>query len=184
MASCDEIRQKIQDMQDDTINSAVFWAAYKIGKEQSFIHIPTEVSMQELNEVNRSHVLHSDKTCADIINPAATEMKRKMVDDIIANRLELWVLIDKSTTISDKPVLVVCLQAAIADTEQDLVYSFWMRPQEMMWQRHCWHVFTNMAVMTTFWVSVLWPLHVIECQYCSTLGIATQLCVRFPDLFV
>lgn len=49
-------------------------------------------------------------------------MKKKVADDIINNRQKLCVLIDESTTISGKSVLVVCLRSAIANAEPDTIF--------------------------------------------------------------
>ncbi|KAJ8287604.1 hypothetical protein COCON_G00002630 [Conger conger] len=128
MATRDEIHKRIQEMhraEHDT-TWKVFRTAYKIGKHGSpFTDMPIDVSLQELNGVNMGRVLHSNKTCADIIDHIATEMKKRMVDDIITNRRKLCLLIDESTTISGKTVLVVCLRVAFADAEPDTVVFGW-----------------------------------------------------------
>ena len=48
--------------------------------------MPTDVTLQELNRVNMGRVLHTYKTCGDIIDHIATDMKKKIADDIIKNR--------------------------------------------------------------------------------------------------
>ena len=84
-----DIHQKIQDMhkaKHDT-SCLVFRTAYKIGKHgRPFTDMPTDVTLQELNRVNMGRVLHTYKTCGDIIDHIATYMKKKIADEIIKNR--------------------------------------------------------------------------------------------------
>lgn len=125
MASRNELSRQVQSMHraERETTSRVFRTAYKIGKHgRPFKDMRIDVMLQELNGVNMGRVLHSDKTCADIIDHIATEMRKKMVDGIIVNRKKVCLLIDESTTISGKTVLVVCLRTAIADAEPDTFF--------------------------------------------------------------
>ena len=52
------------------------------------------------------------QTCTDIIDHIAAEMKMRMAEYIMENKLCL--LIEESTTISGKSGLVLCLRSAVA----------------------------------------------------------------------
>lgn len=76
-------------------------------------------------------------------------------------------LIDESTTISGKSVLVVCLRSAIANAEPDTIFFDLLEldgttandiTEKLL---ACLH---KMALMTTSWMSVLCHLDVMEHQ--------------------
>nr|XP_015816363.2 E3 SUMO-protein ligase KIAA1586 [Nothobranchius furzeri] len=116
-AADNTMKKHIEDMQKADYNSTcnVFRTAYKTGKHvRPFTDMPVDVQLQVLNGVNMGRVLHSNNTCAHILDHIAAAMKEKIVNEIVMNRRKLCVLIDESTTISGKFVLVVCLRAAIA----------------------------------------------------------------------
>lgn len=96
-----------------------------------------DVSVQELNGMVE---FYTQTKRGDNIDHIATKMKKRVV------------LIDESTTISGKSVFVVCLRAAIADTEPDTIFFELLESDgtTAISQRHCCHVFTNMALMTIF----------------------------------
>lgn len=92
----------------------VFRSAYKIAKkERPYSDLPADIELQQLNGIDVGRVLHSDHLCADIISHVATEMRRKLIADIISNGRKLAILIDESTSVSCKTVLTVCMRAAV-----------------------------------------------------------------------
>jgi len=60
-------------------------------------------------------VLQSDKSCANIINYISLEMKKIICQDIIEYNRKICIIVDESTTFSQKSMLVICLRTAIAD---------------------------------------------------------------------
>ncbi|KAJ4944924.1 hypothetical protein JOQ06_013463 [Pogonophryne albipinna] len=84
--------------------------------------MPIDLNVQKLNGLNVGRVLHSNKTCGEIIDHIAHELKKKMAKDITENQRKLCVLVDESTTISGKTVLVVCLRSALADAEPETFF--------------------------------------------------------------
>lgn len=84
MSSCNEIQKHIEDIHKvgHETSCRVFRTAYKIGKHgRPFTDMPIDVRLQELNGVNMGRVLHSNDTCAEIIDHISTEMKKKVADD-------------------------------------------------------------------------------------------------------
>jgi hypothetical protein len=82
-----------------------------------------EVDLQVLNGISLGKILHSDKTCAAIASHIATEMKKNICKDIISTKKKISVLIDESTTLSKRTVLIVVLRVFFEDIPGD-AYTF------------------------------------------------------------
>uniref|UniRef100_A0A671U0D7 HAT C-terminal dimerisation domain-containing protein n=1 Tax=Sparus aurata TaxID=8175 RepID=A0A671U0D7_SPAAU len=192
ISSRNEIQKHIQDMHRTEYDTTcrVFRTAYKIGKHgRPFTDMPVDVRLQELNGVNMGRVLHSNNTCADIIDHVSTEMKKKVADDIVKNRRKLCVLIDESTTISGKSVLVVCLRSAIANAEPDTTFFDLLEldgttandiTEKLL---ACLHKngFDDHFLDECF---VAFGCDGASVMLGRRVGVATQLCTRFPHLYV
>lgn len=81
-----------------------------------------DLSLQQLNGLSVGWVLHSRKTCEVITDHIADLMKEKMAKNITENNRKLHVLIDESTTISGKSVLVVCLHSTLVDANPETFF--------------------------------------------------------------
>lgn len=190
-ASRETIQHQVQSMHKSELDTTirVFRTAYKIGKHsRPFTDMPIDLNVQKLNGLNVGRVLHSNKTCGEIIDHIAHELKKKMAKDITENQRKLCVLVDESTTISGKTVLVVCLRSALADAE----------PETFFWElieldgttadditkalMECLGRDFNEDFLGQCFVS-------FACDGASVMlgkrtGVATQLCSKFPSLFV
>lgn len=92
----------------------IFRTAYFIAKNQRpYVDMPKLVDLQVLNGISMDRVLQSDKSCATIIDHIANEMRIKMCKYIIENNRKLCIIVDESTTLSKKTMLVICLRCAI-----------------------------------------------------------------------
>jgi hypothetical protein len=92
----------------------IFRTAYKGAKmNRPFTDLPVNVEVQELNGLDMGKVLQSKFSCTNIIDHIAQEMRKKIVQHLLDNKIKVNVLVDESTTISNKPVLVVCLRCAM-----------------------------------------------------------------------
>lgn len=111
---------------DDESTARVFWTAYKIGKRsRPLADLQADPSLQQLNGLSVGWVLHSRKTCEVITDHIADLMKEKMAKkkkNITENNRKLHVLIDESTTISGKSVLVVCLHSTLVDANPETFF--------------------------------------------------------------
>jgi len=95
----------------------IFRTAYSIAKNQRpYVDMPKLVDLQVLNGISMGRVLQSDKSRAAIIDHIANEMRIKMCKDIVENNRKLCVIVDESTTLSKKTMLVICLRCAIGDS--------------------------------------------------------------------
>uniref|UniRef100_A0A3P9BKF5 HAT C-terminal dimerisation domain-containing protein n=1 Tax=Maylandia zebra TaxID=106582 RepID=A0A3P9BKF5_9CICH len=168
----------------------VFRTAYKIGKHgRPFTDMPIDVQLQVLNGVKMGRVLHSNNSCANILDHIAAEMKKKVVNDIVMNERKLCVLIDESTTISGKSVLVVCLRSAISSENPDTIFFELIELQGTTAKD------ITEALLGCLHNNGFDPHYLQEhllafaCDGASVMlgrkaGVAAQLCSKFPYLFV
>lgn len=190
-ASRETFEKKVQAMHasDYESTSRVFRTAYKIAKHsRPLADLPVDLSLQQLNGVNVGRVLHSSKTCGVIIDHIADLMKDKMAKDITENNRKLCVLIDESTTISGKSVLVVCLRSALVDANPETF--FWelielsgttadaiTKALIECLERHFTEDFLEQCLVS------------FACDGASVMlgkkaGVASKLCSKFPGIFV
>uniref|UniRef100_H3AQT3 DUF4371 domain-containing protein n=1 Tax=Latimeria chalumnae TaxID=7897 RepID=H3AQT3_LATCH len=96
--------------------SRIFHTAYKIGKHYLLI----DVDVQEPNGLNLGLVLQSNKVCADITDHISAEMRRKVLLTIQEKRTKISVMLEESTALSKRAVLIVCLGATVGDSPDPL----------------------------------------------------------------
>uniref|UniRef100_A0A3Q1CEU5 HAT C-terminal dimerisation domain-containing protein n=1 Tax=Amphiprion ocellaris TaxID=80972 RepID=A0A3Q1CEU5_AMPOC len=166
------MQKHIEDMQkaDFTSTCNVFRTAYKIGKH--------DVS----NFCIRT-------TRANILDHISVEMKKKVVNDIVMNQRKLCVLIDESTTISGKSVLVIYLRSAICSEEPDTIF-FELIELESTTAKDITDALLDSLHKNGFDINYL-QNHFLAfaCDGASVMlgrkaGVATQLVSKFPSLFV
>ena len=86
----------------------IFCTAYFIAKNQRpYVDMPKLVDLQVLNGISMGKVLQTDKSCASIIDHIANEMRIKICNDIIENNRKLCIIVDESTTLSKKTMLII-----------------------------------------------------------------------------
>lgn len=191
-ATQNTMQKHIEDMRkaDYASTCNVFRTAYKIGKHgRPFTDMPIDVQLQVLNGVKMGRVLHSNNSCANILDHIAAEMKKKVVNDIVMNERKLCVLIDESTTISGKSVLVVCLRSAISSENPDTIFFELIELQGTTAKD------ITEALLGCLHNNGFDPHYLQEhllafaCDGASVMlgrkaGVAAQFCSKFPYLFV
>ncbi|XP_051997765.1 E3 SUMO-protein ligase KIAA1586-like [Xyrauchen texanus] len=191
-ATQNTMQKHIEDMRKADYASAcnVFRTTYKIGKHgRPFTDMPIDVQLQVLNGVKMGRVLHSNNSCANILDHIAAEMKKKVVNDIVMNERKLCVLIDESTTIGGKSVLVVCLRSAISSEKPDTIFFELIELQGTTAKD------ITEALLGCLHNNGFDPHYLQEhllafaCDGASVMlgrkaGVAAQLCSKFPYLFV
>jgi hypothetical protein len=81
--------------------------AYKVArKNQSFNNFEDEIIVQELKGVDVGRILHSANACIDI-NHTGNEMRNTLVTKMINSKNKISLIIDESTTLSQKSTLIV-----------------------------------------------------------------------------
>jgi len=103
----------------------IFRTAYFIAKNQRpFLDMPKLIDLQALNGVNMGRVLQTNKSCANIVDHISNEMRLKICKDIIENNRKLCIVVDESTTLSKKTMLVICLRCANGDSQDINIFFF------------------------------------------------------------
>jgi len=93
---------------------AIFRSVYYLAKQnRPFSDHQPLVELQQLNGVDMGNILHSRFTATNIVSHIASEMRDKIVANIVTNDSKIAVLIDESTTMSKKSVMTVHLKAVI-----------------------------------------------------------------------
>jgi hypothetical protein len=94
----------------------VFRVAYNIAKmNRPYTDLPDHVDCYKCNGVEMGHILHSDKSCAAIINSIASDMRAKLMKNVVDSDSKVSVLVDESTTLSGKSTLVVHVRSCIGN---------------------------------------------------------------------
>jgi hypothetical protein len=92
----------------------VFRIVYYLAKcNRPFSDHEQLVDLQQQNGVDLCVILHSRFTATTIISHITSEMNRRIIADLICSSSKLSVLIDESTTLSHKSVMVVYLKASV-----------------------------------------------------------------------
>ena len=95
-------------------SSNIFRTAYYLAKQnRPFTDHSSLVDLQRLNGVNVGRVLHSRTTCVDIIDHISDKMRKELTNSVVDSGVPFAVLIDESTTISNKTCLVVYLRCSV-----------------------------------------------------------------------
>jgi hypothetical protein len=98
------------------ITSKIFRTAYKVAKEnQSFHKFEAELDLQELNAIDMGRILHSANAYTNTVNHISTEMRKALVNEIIRSKTNISIIIDESTTLSEKSILIIYVQVCLAN---------------------------------------------------------------------
>lgn len=101
--------------------SGVFRTAYNIAKQgRPFTDLPLDIDLQTLNGADLGRLLHSDHSCADIIDHIAAQMRLRLVQQILLNESKISVLLDECRTYSNMTILIVSIRASFGDHEDPL----------------------------------------------------------------
>ncbi|KAJ1135126.1 hypothetical protein NDU88_001571 [Pleurodeles waltl] len=101
--------------------SEVFQTAYNIAKQgRPFTDLPLDIDLQTFNGPDLGSLLHSDHSCADIIDHIAAQMRLRLVQQILLNQSKICVLLDECCTYSSMTILIVCIRASFGDHEDPL----------------------------------------------------------------
>lgn len=103
----------------------IFRTAYLISKNQRpYTDMPKLVDLQVINGVDLGRILQTNVSCIQIIDHIAFEMRKKLAKCITENETKLCILVDESTTLSKKSMLVVCLRCAIGELGEINTFFF------------------------------------------------------------
>ena len=99
------------------MTAKIFRTAYKVAKEnQSFHNFESEIALQELNGIEMGRILHSTNACINVVNHISCEMRKKLAKEIVRSDNKISLIIDESTTLSQKSTLIVYIRVCLADS--------------------------------------------------------------------
>ncbi|UYV76696.1 K02A2.6-like, partial [Cordylochernes scorpioides] len=80
------------------------------------------ITLQTLNGIKLGSTLHSRYSATQIINHIACEMRKMLVAKILSTNSKITILIDESTTLSNKSTLVIFLKAYLGGESIDYIF--------------------------------------------------------------
>ncbi|XP_040069819.1 E3 SUMO-protein ligase KIAA1586-like [Ixodes scapularis] len=90
----------------------IFRIAYKQAKNcRPFSDFSDEIDVQTANGVDLGRILHTNVSCASIVDHIGNEMQKSMCRALIEDGAKFSVLIDESTTVSKHSTLIVYLRS-------------------------------------------------------------------------
>ena len=105
--------------------SRVFRTVYNLVKQtRPFTDLESNIDVQKLNGLNMGRILHSNVSCANIVKHIADEMRCKLIADIVEKQCPISVLIDKSTTLSQKTTLIIYVRTVFSENIRSPVTFF------------------------------------------------------------
>lgn len=106
----------------------VFRSVYSLMKNnRPFTDLPSLINLQAKNGLDMGIILHSETTAADISGLIGSEMRAKLCAEVISSGSKIALIMDESTTIASKSVLILYIRAAVRNT----VTSFFLDLVEM-----------------------------------------------------
>lgn len=116
-------KQKLEIMQTQVLKTSyidientkrIFRTAYTIAKNQRpYTDMPNLVDLQIINGLDMGRILQTNKACSNIIDHITFEMRKKLCLDLLHNKRKICIIVDESTTLSQKSMLVICLRSAV-----------------------------------------------------------------------
>lgn len=80
------------------------------------------INLQEINGMDLGNILHSRYSATNIINHIANTMRKQLVSKIVSLNSKLSVLIDESTSLSNKTTLIVYLKTYLGGNNPEYVF--------------------------------------------------------------
>ncbi|UYV63152.1 hypothetical protein LAZ67_2003299 [Cordylochernes scorpioides] len=104
-------------------NIKLFRTAYNIAKtNRPYSDYENHITLQTLNGIKLGSTLHSRYSATQIINHIACEMRKMLVAKILSTNSKITILIDESTTLSNKSTLVIFLKAYLGGESIDYIF--------------------------------------------------------------
>lgn len=84
--------------------------------------MPELIDLHQINGLYIGYVLQTNEACGNIIDHITLKMRKKLCSEIVVNKSKLCIIVDESTTISYKTMLVICLRVAIVSNEEVITF--------------------------------------------------------------
>lgn len=103
--------------------SKIFRTAYYLAKNnRPFTDHEDLVRLQQINGIDLGSILHSRFTAKNIINHIANEMRKQLISRIVNLQSKLSVLIDESTSLSNKTTLIIYLKTSLGGENPECIF--------------------------------------------------------------
>lgn len=116
---------KLSDFNTKTLEYILRTAYYIAKNQRPYSDKPKLIDLQIKNSLNMGRILQSDKSCGSIINHITYEMKKIICNGIKEHERKICIIVDESTTLSQKTMLIICLRTAIADNKIHFFFILW-----------------------------------------------------------
>ncbi|XP_015284596.1 PREDICTED: uncharacterized protein KIAA1586-like [Gekko japonicus] len=126
--AAEELRETLETAQsrerEMETTKRIFRTVYKVArKNQSFNDLGADVDLQELNGIDVGSILYPATSCARIVDHIGSEMRIALIKKITDSKSKMSLLLDESTTVSQKPVLIVYIRSYIEEMDMDGPYE-------------------------------------------------------------
>jgi Domain of unknown function (DUF4371) len=106
------IAEQSKHMYDST--SRIFRTVYaSVKNNRPFTDTPKLIQLQQMNGLDMGLILHSEYTATTMVEFIGTEMRKKLCNTIIQSGAKIAIIVDESTTVSAKSVLILYLRSYI-----------------------------------------------------------------------
>ena len=98
-----------------TATEMVFRVAYNVAKmDRPYTDFPQHLDCYKASNINMGTLLHTDKSCAEIISSIASYMRLSLINRMISSGSKFSILANESTTVSNQSGLVIHLRACFS----------------------------------------------------------------------
>ena len=105
------------------VTEKVFRTAYECAKSHlPFAEHTRLIELQTANGISCGSVLQSDRSCSNIINHVASEMRNEIVKHIVSTKSHFSIMVDESTSVSNTQSMIVYVRTVF---EGD-VYAYFL----------------------------------------------------------
>lgn len=105
--------------------TCVFRTVYNQAKlGRPFTNLQSNIDLQRLNGLNMGRILHSNVSSANITVHISNEMRKQFVLHIVENGSPIAVLVDESTTLSQKTTLIIYIRTTFREQIGSPVTTF------------------------------------------------------------
>ena len=115
-ASLDTLKTVVVENQREHVDVTckVFRTVYYVAaNNRPYVDHPGLIDLQLLNGLKLGRMLHSNNAATDISDHIADEMRRKLMKSVVDAKMPFSVLIDESTSLSQKSCLIVYLRCTV-----------------------------------------------------------------------
>ncbi|XP_065662771.1 E3 SUMO-protein ligase KIAA1586-like [Hydra vulgaris] len=116
----------VEEAKKETLSNNILKSLTLAKGNQSFNNFEMEIDLQEINGVEMGRILHSTNACINIVNHIGNEMRKKINAEVIKSKSKISIIIDESTTISQKSTLIVYIRCCVKGSGMNLPINLFL----------------------------------------------------------